>query len=94
MRVTESETVVNEMKAAGLDGTFEVAANRDFYRGPIIDVSAESRTAAKAVAGANIVTNELQKQLKTMQEQQGTEPGYFIKVQGVVPAGRATSPRP
>ena len=91
VRVVDSEPVKKSMKAAGLDGTFQVAANRDFYRGPIIDVSAESRTATKAVEGANIVIAELQKQLKTLQEQTGTEPGYFIKAQGVVPAGRATT---
>jgi capsular polysaccharide biosynthesis protein len=91
VRVLDSEPVKNEMKAAGLDGTIEVAANRDFYRGPIIDVSAESRKAEKAIAGANIVIAELQKQLEAFQAKEGTDPAYFIRTDIVVPAGRATT---
>jgi capsular polysaccharide biosynthesis protein len=91
VRVLASEPVKNSMKSAGLDGTVQIATNRDFYRGPIIDVAAESRIAEKAVAGANIVIAELQKQLKSLQQQQGTAPGYFIKAESFVPAGRATT---
>jgi capsular polysaccharide biosynthesis protein len=91
VRRVDSESVKSSMKAAGLDGTFQVAANRDFYRGPIIDISAQSRTAAKAVDGANIVIAELQKQLKALQENEGTEPAYFINAKLVVGAGRATT---
>jgi capsular polysaccharide biosynthesis protein len=91
VRKLGSESVKNSMKAAGLDGTFEVAANRDFYRGPIIDVAAQSRTAAKAVEGANIVIRELQTQLKSLQDNTGTAASYYITAQLVVGAGRATT---
>ena len=46
VRITGSEEVVNSLKAKGLQGTYTIAANRDFYRGPIVDVAAESTSKA------------------------------------------------
>lgn len=90
VRVINSDEVVASLKARGLDGQFEIAANRDFYRGPIVDVAAESSTEEGALRDTRLVVKEVQDQLETLQTSQGTDPDYFIKTGTVVGADRAT----
>lgn len=91
VRVFESDPVVERLKASGLDGTFEIAANRDFYRGPIIDVSAEAPSGQQAILNATLVLDEMKRQLVDLQEQQGTDQSYFIKPELVVAPDKATT---
>lgn len=90
-RVFDSKEMLDKLKAQGLQGTFEIAANRDFYRGPIIDVAAEAPTPQAAVKATNMVTAELEAQLKSLQASQKIDPNYFIKTAAVVDASQATS---
>ncbi len=90
-RVFDSKEMVDKLKAQGLEGTFEIAANRDFYRGPIIDVASEAPSPEAAVKATNMVTAELAAQLKSLQASQKIDPNYFIKTAAVVDAGQATS---
>lgn len=90
-RVFDSKEMLDKLKAQGLEGTFEIAANRDFYRGPIIDVAAEAPTPEAAVKATNMVTAELEAQLKSLQASQKIDPNYFIKTAAVVDASQATS---
>ena len=91
VRVTGSQEVVNSLKSKGLDGTFTIAANRDFYRGPIVDVAAESGSSAKAINDTKLVVQQIQDELVALQTQQGTDPSYFIRAELVVGADRATT---
>jgi hypothetical protein len=91
VHVLDNETVVQELKAKGLDGTFEIAANRDFYRGPIIDVSAEASSGSQALKNAQVVIDELERQLVELQQVQGTDPDYYIKPNVIVPPNKATT---
>jgi len=91
VRVLETEQMGKSLKAAGLDGTFEIAANRDFYRGPIVDVAAEGPSAEAAIRDANLVIAEIGTQLRVLQEQQGTAESYFIQVETIVVPDKATT---
>lgn len=91
VRVTASQDVVDSLKAKGLKGTFEIAANRDFYRGPIVDVAAEAPSGSAAIKDTKLVIKEIQDQLLTLQKSQGTDTQYFIKTGSVVGADRATT---
>ena len=81
VKVLDSEPVQQQLKAQGLDGTFEIAANRDFYRGPIIDVAGEGPSGSAAITNTNLVIAELERQLTTLQTSQGTDPSYWIRVE-------------
>ena len=91
VRVTSTEGAKASLKAKGFSGTFEIAANRDFYRGPIIDVAAESSSQTDAINGTRLLTKEIQDQLLSLQAAQGTDSRYFIKTGTVVGADRATT---
>jgi hypothetical protein len=91
VRITGSKEVVDSLKAKGLEGTFTIAANRDFYRGPIVDVVAEHTSSASAINDTKLVIQEIQDELVTLQTQQGTDPSYFIRAEIVVGADRATT---
>jgi len=90
VRVIDSEPVKDSLAAKGLDGTYEIAANRDFYRGPIVDVSAEADTEAQALLNANLLIDEMQRELLDLQVQQGTAESYYIKSEIVVAPDKAT----
>jgi hypothetical protein len=90
VHVLGSEPVGQQLKANGLDGTFEIAANRDFYRGPIIDISAEASSGGQALKNAQVVIDELDRQLVELQKSQGTDPSYYIKPNIIVPPNKAT----
>jgi capsular polysaccharide biosynthesis protein len=91
VHVLGSEPVGQQLKANGLDGTFEIAANRDFYRGPIIDISAEASSGGQALKNAQVVIDELERQLVELQKSQGTDPSYYIKPNIIVPPNKATT---
>jgi capsular polysaccharide biosynthesis protein len=90
VKVMGNEQIGTTMKAQGLDGTFEIAANRDFYRGPIIDVSAEGTTTEQAIKNANIVVAEMKSQLTELQKVQGTDPSYYIQMNIIQSPSKAT----
>jgi capsular polysaccharide biosynthesis protein len=90
-RIVSSDSTVSRLRAEGLRGDFTVAANVDFTRGPIIEVTAEAPSASDAIADAELVVRELARQLKSLQESQGTEQRYFITSQVVIPPTDATT---
>ena len=91
VHVLGSQPVGEQLKANGLVGTFEIAANRDFYRGPIIDVSAEAASGPQALKNAQVVIDELERQLVELQKVQGTDPSYYINPNVIVPPNKATT---
>jgi hypothetical protein len=91
VRVVNSEPVLAELEAAGFVGTPEIAANRDYYTGPIIDIAAESSSADAAMNDVNLLIAELDEQLVALQSEQGTAPEYFIRSDIVIRPDRATT---
>jgi hypothetical protein len=91
VRVVGSEPVQADLVSQGFQGVPEVAANSNFYRGPIIDVAAEAPTAEAAMADVNILIDELNRQLAQLQQQQGTAENYYIKLDTVITPFRATT---
>lgn len=90
VKVLGNDEVGSTMKASGLDGDFEIAANRDYYRGPIIDVAAQADSEAQAKLNAQIVIDEMQRQLTSLQQAQGTDPTYYIRINLIQPPSKAT----
>lgn len=90
-RIMQSDQTADHLASAGLDGTYEIAANSDFYRGPIIDVATESSSAEGAIDANRLVLAELQTALADLQEADGTDPTYLIKATVVVEATKATT---
>ena len=91
VRVVDSEPVQADLVSEGFQGIPEIAANRDFYRGPIIDVAAEAPTAEAAMADVNLLIDELDRQLAQLQQQQGTAESYYIQLEPVITPFRATT---
>lgn len=77
-RQMHSDSVTEQLKESGLDGEFDVAANREFYRGPIVDIVAQAGSGAQAEENARIVGAAFQKELAQLQTKQGTAPRYQI----------------
>jgi hypothetical protein len=91
-RLVSSEPTASRLASNGLVGTYAVAANIDYYHGPIIDVTSAAPTAADATKSAGLVVAELRSQLTSLQVQQGTDLKYQIKSQTVVaPLAKVTS---
>lgn len=88
-RIMISPATADRLEAEGVTGDFVVAANVDFVRGPIIDVSTEGDTRVEALESNGVVVGELEDQLARLQDQQGTNPDYWITVDRVVQPERA-----
>lgn len=88
VRVLESQPVQDQLNVDGFDGVPEIAANRDFYRGPIVDVAAEADTAEQAIVNVNLLIDELTDQLDQLQT--NTAETYRILPTLVVSPDRAT----
>lgn len=83
-RVLISAEVDAQLRDRGVVGTYTVAANIDFYRGPIVDVAGEAPTADEARASTELVMKQLEVILDDLQAHEGTEPAYRIKTEIVV----------
>lgn len=88
-RIMLSSEVKNELAAQGVT-MYEVAANRDFQRGPIIEVAAEADSPQAAQDHAAAVLTTLQDVLVDRQTSFGTDPTYFIQTQLVEEPGVGT----
>jgi hypothetical protein len=91
VRVLGSDAVQAKLAAAGFQGTEEVAGNRDFYSGPIVDLAAEASSGSQAIADVNLLIDEFNRQLQILQDQQGTAREYHIRSETVISANRATT---
>ena len=89
-RVLLSREVDQRLRAAGVIGTYTVAANIDFYRGPIIDIASEAPTPEASQRSTDLVMAELAVALDDLQAKQGTDEQYRIVAQSVVPPNPGT----
>jgi hypothetical protein len=89
-RVMVGADVDQRVRADGLTGTYLVAANTDFYRGPIIDMVVESDNPSAAVEGVKILLREQAIVLDEIQSAEGTDPEYRITTQIVVEPAEAS----
>jgi hypothetical protein len=89
-RVLLSREVDQRLRAAGVIGTYTVAANIDFYRGPIIDIASEAPTPEASQRSTELVMAELAVALDDLQANQGTDADYRIVAQSVVPPNPGT----
>lgn len=78
-RRMKTPTVVTRLAEQGV-GSFTLGANLDFYRGPILDYSADGARREDAVRGAAVVREEIRRQLDELQAQQGVTAGDFIRL--------------
>lgn len=90
-RIVTSDASVRILEAKGLHGEFTVAANVDFTRGPIIDITADASTEKDAIADVGLVAKEVNAQLASLQKAQGTQAPNFIRSQVIVPASETTT---
>ena len=89
-RIMNSGPTRDALEEQGLLGTYTVAANIDFYRGPIVDVAAEAGSEVDALRSTELVMSMLEETLRDLQVRQGTSTDYLITSDVVVPATRAT----
>ncbi len=76
-RIVSGESTRAVLKEEGVTG-YEVAANRNFSRGPLVEVTAEEATPEAAIRAARLVLEEVENVLSVRQTAQGTDPTYFI----------------
>ena len=84
-RVMSSDQAADRLYEKGVLGDYEIAANIDFYRGPIVDVLVEGESDSEAVAGALVALEDLELTLAELQDAQGTDPIYHFTADVVVP---------
>jgi hypothetical protein len=89
-RVMVGPDLEQRVRADGLTGTYIVAANTDFYRGPIVDMVVETDDPDKAVEGVKILLREQATMLDQLQASEGTEPDYRITTQVVIEPAEAS----
>lgn len=83
-----SNPVLGQLAKEGVDPQFTVGPDMSYPLGtPIVQVTGIGSSAAVAVRSAELVGQELSKQLDRLQAAQGTDPRYFIKVQELTPPG-------
>ena len=87
MKTPSVETRLDEQGVS----SFTLGANLDFYRGPILDYSADGGTQAAALRGAGVVRAEIQQQLDELQAQQGVAPADYIRLDDAVTATDTTT---
>ena len=90
-RIMVSVPVQEDLQTKGLIGSYEIAANIDFYNGPIIDVAAEADTPEAAVRNVTLVMDEAELQLLDLQFGQAVPEEQLIRTQMVVPPSKATT---
>lgn len=90
-RIVTSDATIRSLEVQGLHGSFTVAANVDFTRGPILDITADAGTAGDAIADVGLVVNEVNAELASLQKAQGTKAGEVITSQVIVPASDTTT---
>lgn len=91
VRVMNSPPVEAQLQDQGLQGTFVIGANVTFYRGPILDVSAEADAPEQAQSSVNVVLKEVERQVIALQDQRGVNPEYRITTGTVVRPEPGTS---
>ncbi len=89
-RVMLSAEIDELVRAEGLAGDYLVAANTDFYRGPIIDMVVETDDPGAAIDGVKILLVEQARVLDDLQAVEGTDPAYRITTQIVIAPAEAT----
>lgn len=90
-RIMQSAPVNAALQEKGFRGTYEVAANIDFYNGPIIDVAAESDSPDVAITNVKLVMAEAEVQLALLQDGEAVESAQQIRTEVVVPPTEATT---
>lgn len=88
-RMMLSDTTAERLRGKGVTAPYTIAANLDFYRGPIVDVATEGATAEGAIASNRLVVDELIATLAQMQADQGTDPIYSFTADEVVSPTKA-----
>jgi hypothetical protein len=89
-RIVSGETTRAALYEQGVT-EYEVAANQNFARGPIIEVTAKEATPAAAIESAQLVLEEVEFVLQERQQVQGTDERYFISIDEVEAPSRATT---
>jgi hypothetical protein len=82
-RSMETDQVALELKDQGLAGTYRVAGNQDFVRGPLLDLAVTSPTTDEALAGYELLATEVSQTLRQRQIDAGANPAYLMSMQRV-----------
>jgi hypothetical protein len=89
-----ARTMSSETRRATFDPErvtgYEVVANR-FQRGPVVEVTGQGPTPEAAVASTEIVLSDVAFVLEKLQQDQGADPGYYIRSAPLEPASDATA---
>jgi hypothetical protein len=88
-RVLDSDSRQAEFESEGVTG-YEVVANR-LQRGPVVDVTGQGPTPEAAMRSTEIVLTEVNAVLSELQEAEGADPDYFIRVASVDLPSTATA---
>ena len=89
-RRMRSPAVADRLLERGAEDV-SIAGNVDFNNGPIIDIAAEATSRSGAVDGAAVAMDEVGRQLRQLQAEQGTDEHYYIDTATVVRPERATA---
>ncbi len=81
VRAQMTDKVANELKAEGFVGSYTVVGNKDFVRGPVLDLTVTSPTAEEALSGYELLATSVQQTLQDRQLSEGANPDYLVTMQ-------------
>ena len=71
-----SEATTRELQRQGLSGTYTIAGNKDFQRGPIMTIEVTSPTESSALASYRLVVDEAASTLDRLQDEVQANPAF------------------
>ena len=71
-----SEATARELQRQGLSGTYTIAGNKDFERGPIMTIEVTSPTESSALASYRLVVDEAASTLDRLQDEVQANPAF------------------
>ena len=84
-----SEAAARDLQRQGLSGTYTIAGNQDFQRGPIMTIEVTSPTESSALASYRLVVDEAASTLDRLQDEVQANPAFRVKMQRLTaPTGR------
>ncbi len=76
-----SEATARDLQRQGLSGTYTIAGNKDFQRGPIMTIEVTSPTESSALASYRLVVDEAASTLDRLQDEVQANPAFRVKMQ-------------
>jgi hypothetical protein len=81
VRAEMTEAVADQLKSQGFNGSYTVIGNKDFVRGPVLDLTVTASDSQAATDGYELLAANVQQTLQEKQLDAGANPDYLVTMQ-------------